>query len=136
VDVDTVLRNGTEEQLLGIWTSHQRVAWMTPQGAPEAAEVIHRQVSDAGNVEQRQVSALNALRANTELVDLLTGRRWMVIQDAREAGATWEQIGQALGMSRHAARNWYKRKIRAQERYVEHRHDVRRGQDAVGQAND
>jgi hypothetical protein len=136
VDVDTVLHNGTEEQLLGIWTSHQRVAWTTPQGAPETAEVIHRQVSDAGSVEQRQGSALNALRANTELVDLLTGRRWMVIQDARESGATWEQIGQALGMSRHAARNWYKRKIRDQERYVEHRHDVRRGRDAVGQAND
>jgi hypothetical protein len=135
VDVDTVLRSGTEQQLLEIWSSHQRAAWTTPQTSGDAGEAIHTLVSDADNVEQRQASALDALRANAELVDLLTGRRWMVMQDAREAGATWEQIGQALGMSRHAARSWYKRKIRDQERYVQHRHDVHRGREALGQAN-
>lgn len=36
--------------------------------------------------EMPEVSALEALRANREAVVLLVGRRWLVIQDAREAG--------------------------------------------------
>jgi hypothetical protein len=136
VDVEAVLRGGTESELLEIWSSHQRASWKpTSALAGAAGNASHIHASDRGGGEQPEVSALDALRANTELVDLLIGRRWMVIQDAREAGATWEQIGQALGMSRRAARNWYKRKIRDQERYVADRHDVRRGRDAVGKAN-
>lgn len=131
-----MLRSGTEGQLLEIWTSHQRASWKPAPVAADAGEITHLRASGAEDVEQRQVSALDALRANAELVDLLTGRRWMVMQDAREAGATWEQIGEALGMSRRAARNWYKRKIRDQERYVEDKHDISRGRDAVGKVND
>ncbi|MBB6374349.1 hypothetical protein BKA01_001571 [Pseudonocardia eucalypti] len=134
MDVETVLRSGTESQLLEIWSSHQRASWEPTSVSTGASDITHRRASDPENAERRQVSALDALRANAELVDLLTGRRWMVIQDAREAGATWEQIGQALGMSRRAARNWYKHKIRDQEQYVEDRHDIRRGRDAVGKA--
>lgn len=135
VDVETVLRSGTESQLLEIWTSHQRASWRPTAASGGTGDLTHVRVSGPEDAEPRQVSALNALRANAELVDLLSGRRWMVIQDAREAGATWEQIGQALGVSRRAARNWYKRKIRDQERYVEHGHDARRGRASVGKAN-
>jgi hypothetical protein len=45
--------------------------------------------------ELGDITALDALRANAELVQLLLGRRWYVMQDAREAGATWDEIGEA-----------------------------------------
>jgi hypothetical protein len=40
------------------------------------------------------------------------------MQDAREAGATWDEIGEAVGMSRQGAYDWYKRKITGRERLV------------------
>lgn len=56
-------------------------------------------------------------------MDLLTGRRWSVIEQAREDGVSWEQIGEALGMSRQAAWTWYRRKLTDQERYVNDLHE-------------
>src|SRR3954469_7745585 len=47
--------------------------------------------------ELPEVTALDALRANAQLVELLTGRRWHVMRDAREEGVSWSQIGEALG---------------------------------------
>ena len=64
------------------------------------------------------VSPLDALAANRRLVDLLTLRRWYVMQAAREAGATWEQIGSALGMSKQGAYEWYKKAIAAEKQLV------------------
>jgi hypothetical protein len=39
--------------------------------------------------------------------------RRAAIEAAREAGATWEQVGAALGMSRQAAWEYYARSMRA-----------------------
>jgi hypothetical protein len=39
--------------------------------------------------------------------------RRVAIEAAREAGATWEQVGAALGMSRQAAWEYYSRSVRA-----------------------
>jgi hypothetical protein len=33
------------------------------------------------------------------------------MQAAREAGASWSEIGAALGMSKQGAQDWYRRKI-------------------------
>lgn len=76
------------------------------------------------------VSAIEALAANRELVELLTARRWYVIRDAREAGASWSQIGEALGMSKQGAQDWYRR-IAEQEQDVGDRHDAERAQEAL-----
>jgi hypothetical protein len=77
------------------------------------------------------VSPLDALAANRRLVDLLTLRRWYVMQAAREAGATWEQIGSALGMSKQGAYDWYKKAIAAEKQLVKDLYDAPRAQAAL-----
>ena len=77
------------------------------------------------------MSALDALAVNRELVDLLIARRWYVIRDAREAGASWSQIGAALGMSKQAAQDWYSRRIAEQKQYVGDLHDAERARQAA-----
>jgi hypothetical protein len=81
--------------------------------------------------EWPEVSDLDMLRASRRLVDLLTGRRWYVIQGAREAGASWTEIGDALGISKQAAQQFYQRKIEAQEKYAGDFHDAARARAAL-----
>jgi hypothetical protein len=61
------------------------------------------------------VAGLDALRASRQVVDLLTGARWHMMRQAREEGASWTDIGKALGMTRQAAHDFYRRKIEQQE---------------------
>jgi hypothetical protein len=48
---------------------------------------------------------LEALAANRELVDLLTGWRWGAMRQAREQGRGWHEIGQALDVEADKARS-------------------------------
>jgi len=82
-----------------------------------------RAVADAA-ARAPAVSALEALAANARLVGLLSGRRWYVIQAAREEGAEWAEIGAALGVSKQAAWEFYKRKIEEQETHAADYHDA------------
>ncbi len=82
-----------------------------------------RAVDDAA-ARAPAVSALEALAANARLVGLLSGRRWYVIQAAREEGAEWAEIGAALGVSKQAAWEFYKRKIEEQETHAADYHDA------------
>jgi hypothetical protein len=41
-----------------------------------------------------------------------------------KAGATWTQIGEALGITKQAAHDFYRRKIEEQEKYLPDLHDV------------
>ncbi|MDN5917375.1 MAG: hypothetical protein L0I76_20135 [Pseudonocardia sp.] len=75
-------------------------------------------------------SALNALAANRRVVDLLTERRWVVMRDAREAGASWAQIGEALGMTRQGATDTYRRAI-ANRAKVDVEHQTERAERAL-----
>jgi len=75
---------------------------------------------------ERGATLLRALNANAELVKLLTGQRWFVMRDAREQGATWDQIAEALGLTDAEARAYYVNAIEHQERYVGDLHDARR----------
>ena len=45
------------------------------------------------------------------------------MQAAREAGASWADIGAALGMSKQGAQDWYRRKVGEQTRYVPELHN-------------
>ena len=74
--------------------------------------------------EVSEVAALEALRANAKAVELLTARRWYVMKSAREGGATWAQIGEALGITKQAAHDFYRRKLEEQERYLPDLHDA------------
>jgi hypothetical protein len=103
-----------ERGLLHVWDMHnRRQTWrdaVDRGGNPAVAEKV---IAELGHV-----SALDALAANRHLVDLLMGRRWYVIRDAREAGASWSQIGEALGMSKQGAQDYYRRRIDERARVV------------------
>lgn len=126
-----------------LWTAYgsgyacgRRSPWLTENTLPSMADgETWRKVSATGGdqvrvaaaqflAEVREVAALEALRANAKAVELLTARRWYVIKSAREAGATWAQIGEALGITKQAAHDFYRRKIEEQEKYLPDLHDA------------
>lgn len=120
-DVAEALRHGDEQELTRVWSAyHDRRMWQ---------QVIAKNTGDDGNAENLvtahralarlpKVTALDALEANRRLVDLLVGRRWYVMQDAREEKTSWAEIGDALGISRQGAYDFYRRAVEDQERYV------------------
>jgi hypothetical protein len=77
------------------------------------------------------VTGLDALRASRRVVDLLTGARWHMMRQAREEGASWSDIGQALGMSRQAAHDFYRRNIEPQEHDAPGVHNAARSRAAL-----
>jgi hypothetical protein len=64
-------------------------------------------------------SALEALAANRELVDDLTGWRWQPMREAREQGQSWQAIGRTLRLSPDQARMFYLDKVDAQRRLAQ-----------------
>lgn len=102
-------------------------------------EVWQRVLADGGDetiagnvlVNVPAVSALEALAANRAAVDLLVGRRWLVMQSAREAGETWETIGDALGITKQGAQDYYRRQIELQEAFAPRFHDAPRAKAAL-----
>lgn len=118
-----------EAALLNIWQMFgSRLTWAT-----ESKMGVDRAVAAEQTLaDLPHVTALEALRANAHLVGLLTGRRWYVMQAAREAGATWDEIGEALGMSRQGAYDWYRRKISHREECIPEIHDAARARSALG----
>lgn len=65
-----------------------------------------------------QVHPLDALRANSELVRLLSSWQWQAVYDARWRGDTWPQIADALGVTVEQARASYGVVIDRQERLL------------------
>lgn len=59
---------------------------------------------------------LGALAARRELVHRLVRWRWIAIEDARAAGATWAEIDEALGMTPGRSCTEYHRKLAVQIR--------------------
>ena len=59
-------------------------------------------------------------------------RRWYVIQAAREAGASWDEVGTAIGRTGQEAQAWYREQIERREWYVSDIHDVARARAALG----
>jgi hypothetical protein len=58
-----------------------------------------------------EVTSLDALRANAELISRLSAERWIAMKVARDEGANMEELGNQLGVSRQAAWEFLKRKI-------------------------
>jgi hypothetical protein len=77
------------------------------------------------------VAGLDALRASRRVVELLTGARWHMMRQAREEGASWSDIGQALGMTRQAAHDFYRRRIEQQEQDAPGFHNAARSRAAL-----
>src|SRR3954447_20376000 len=59
-----------------------------------------RQQADAAAV----VSAVQALAAQHELASLMAGWQWQTVRAAREDGASWAEIAQAIGTGAIRAR--------------------------------
>ncbi|MGX5716768.1 hypothetical protein [Arthrobacter sp. MAHUQ-56] len=122
VSVEQALNSGDIHELLRVWEDFNRgETWReTSAIGSDQARVSAAQFL----TEVREVAALEALRANAQAVELLTARRWYVIKSAREAGATWGQIGEALGITKQAAHDFYRRRIEEKEKYLPDLHDV------------
>lgn len=133
MDVREALEKGDERELWQVWNLlGERSMWQTAiDRSRDKEEQEHLAVAEQALAELPEVTPLQGLQANRKLVDLLTGRRWYVMRGAREQGATWEQIGEALGMSRQAAHEWYRNKIELQEKYVSDYHDTARARAAL-----
>jgi S1 RNA binding domain len=58
-----------------------------------------------------EVAALDALKANADLIAQLGAQRWIAMKVARDEGANMEQIGDELSISRQAAWEFLRRKI-------------------------
>lgn len=102
-----------------------------PWVAHESRQVWKRVVEQGGDADVAKcaldqipdVDAVGALAANAAAVNLLIGRRWYVMQEAREEGATWEAIGTALGITKQDAQDYYRRQIENQGKYVADFHE-------------
>jgi hypothetical protein len=64
-------------------------------------------------------TALEALAANRELVERLTGWRWQAVREARERGHAWAEVGRALGVTGEEARSDYLARLERQRQLVE-----------------
>ncbi|MFE2962018.1 hypothetical protein [Nocardia tengchongensis] len=139
-DVLAVVSGGDERALQAAWsTYHHRqflreVVARAGRGDTEAeqqrsANALPEFLAELDSLAE--VTALQALTANRRMVDLLTGRRWTLMRDARESGESWAAIGAALGMSKQGALDWYKRKIAEQEKHVGKTHDADRARAVV-----
>ncbi|GAB3570395.1 hypothetical protein GCM10027405_34930 [Arthrobacter alkaliphilus] len=122
LSVEKALSGGDVHELLTVWEDFNRgETWREASaiGGDEAREAAAHFLAGV-----REVAALQALRANAKAVELLTARRWYVMKSAREAGATWAQIGEALGITKQAAYDFYRRKIEEQEKHLSDLHDT------------
>ena len=77
-----------------------------------------RDVIDRDIEKTPQVHPLDALRANSEIVRLLSGWQWQAVYDARWRGHTWPQIAHALGVPVERARAGYSEVIDRQEQLL------------------
>lgn len=103
------------EELLGVLrVSDQRESYERRIEAAESAnQPVAALVKALANLPG--VTGLDALRASRRLVELLTGARLHMIRQAREEGSSWSQVGGALGMSKQAAYDFYRRKLDQQD---------------------
>ena len=101
---------GLEELLEILRVSDQRELYERgieqEQAAGHPVAVLVKALSDLPGV-----TGLEALQASRRVVDLLTSARWHMMRQAREEGSSWSQVGKALGMSKQAAYDFYRRKL-------------------------
>ncbi|WP_024477316.1 hypothetical protein [Arthrobacter sp. CAL618] len=132
--IEQALHSGDVHELLTVWENFNRGE--TWRGASATGSDQARMAAAQFLAEVREVAALEALRANAKAVELLTGRRWYVIKSAREAGATWSQVGEALGITKQAAYDFYRRRIEEQEKYLPDLHDAAAARAVLDEVND
>lgn len=93
MDIERIKDSYDMDELLLLWRAGR--PWRARRAEGEAAELP-------------EVAALQTLAANARLVELLTASRWESVQRAREEGASWQAIGDALGVTRQSVHEMYR----------------------------
>ena len=129
LDDDAAHERWISERAWGLvydWEAHwRRLEWQAAaERGGEHAEGARRRLAQAP-----EVSALDALAASRELINLVTEQRWCVMQAVREDGASWDEIGTTLGTSGQEARGWYGQAI-ARRAEIDPDHDADRAERA------
>ncbi|MGW0006094.1 hypothetical protein ACWDT6_19920 [Nocardia grenadensis] len=137
-DIAAVLRHGDERPLYAAWDTYGFTRLLRETLAKLDAGTLNLADPDATRAALQDdiasvadITPVQALEANRRLVEFLTGRRWSVMQEARETGDSWTVIGDALGVTKQGALDWYKRKIADQEKYAGKFHDTDRARAVV-----
>lgn len=103
----------TNHDLLDMWSkSTQRRTWADVVAKADTDD--HRAVATKAYSELVDHSPIDGLRANAELAKRLEHGRWHIMRDARENGHTWEEIGDACGITRQAAQQTYTKACESQ----------------------
>ncbi|MFJ7280675.1 hypothetical protein [Kitasatospora sp. NPDC098663] len=71
------------------------------------------------------VTPLEAIALNRLLLESLQASRWSLIYDARKTGDSWEEIGQALGVTRQTAHKVYSADLEERARWWQGRYGER-----------
>ncbi len=121
------------DELFLIWKNYlARRMWERVRAEAEATgDPAGIQAAEHALAALPELSPLDGLRANAALVNVLSVQRWIAMKAAREQGASLEQIGKALGVSRQSAWEFFQRKIAEQQRH-ESVPDAETGQDEKG----
>jgi hypothetical protein len=98
---------GDVQRLYELWSTYQaQVVWR--DAVERGADVA---VAAQALIGLPEVSVLEALDANRRLVELLVQGRRDVVAAARQDGASWAEIGAALGISKQRAYTRYRHTI-------------------------
>jgi len=102
-----------DELQLALWKFFlSRCKWERVKAEAEAkGDAAGVEAADQALAELPEVSPMDGLRANAELVSRLTVQRWIGMKVARDKGASLEQIGRELGVSRQSAWEFMQRRI-------------------------
>lgn len=123
------LDSGDVRQLVQIIDiREQRELW---EHIAAGSDQKHAAVAEEMLGDLPEVTALDALAAETELSRLVGGRRWIRIMRARAHGATWEEVGQAMRLSAEEARAWYAKRIAFQAEYAGDFHNAAEAEAAL-----
>ena len=90
------------------------------------AAVVDVEIADLLGRTPSKGEALLALAARRELEDRMRRHRWLAMETARKAGASWTEIAAAAGIDPPAARRLYEQTLAGQQAsgYAEaHRQD-------------
>ena len=130
------MKSGTMDELLDVLRlSDQRELYQRGiEQGEESGQPVDMLVSALADLPG--VTGLDALRASQRVVDLLTGARWHMMRQAREEGASWTDVGHALGMSKQAAYDFYRRRIEQHEHPVPGSYNAARTRAALDEEPD
>jgi hypothetical protein len=96
------------KELLEVWELYlERRRLESEPDDPQAVETL---------AALPEVTALDGLLANADLVSRLTVQRWIAMKDAQDQGASLEQIGNELGVTRQSAWEFLQRKLKESTR--------------------